>query len=242
MIRKFLPVVLAAATASGVVLVAVWPDATVTSESALTIERLVANSMGARWAALPPGQCVVAEVVLPSDDADASRPLMQRAWEVCHRSSGVESADPAAYYAERVVVECRQAARRVCKMDLDVDAGPIEQADQIARQQCSQEAQEKCAAESARYGVAWTSEPYAWVAQPAVRSINRPGAIWRAHGCVCAVAGQASRYWPEGADASVPIPRRQVVAAKTVTGTVVDAPCVETWARLEAGEQLGMCQ
>lgn len=63
-----------------------------------------------------------------------------------------------------------------------------------------------------------------------------------AHGCVCAVAGQASRYWPEGADASVPIPRKQVVPAKTVTGTTVDAPCVETWARLEAGEQLGMCQ
>jgi hypothetical protein len=156
------------------------------------------------------------EAAVEEDDAG----LRQRPWEVCHRVGYPESDDPRAYYAERVEVECRQAAQR-----------------------CSLSAQDECARAAQRIGVApgWMSAPYPWTTQPAIRQVNRPGAIWRAHGCVCrATAGGACRYWPgRGEDAGVTVPTGMVVpAAKAIIGAgCVDTPCVETQAR----EQIPGC-
>jgi hypothetical protein len=243
--KKLLAITAAVVTSAGVTLLAVWPDSSTTSAHALTVERAVAASVPV-WPA--PGMCVLMESTVEEDDAG----LRQRPWEICHRVGYPESDDPRAYYATRVEVECRQAAREMC--GLNVDAGvPLDDAGQpdeklaqqlrVAAQKCSLSAQDDCARAAQRIGVSpgWMSEPYPWTTQPAIRKVNRPGAIWRAHGCVCrATAGGACRYWPgRGEDAGVTVPTGMVVpAAKAIIGAgCVDTPCVETQAR----EQIPGC-
>jgi len=230
--KKLLAVTAAVVTSAGVTLLAVWPDSSTTSAHALTVERAVAASVPA-WP--EPGTCVLMESAVEEDDAG----LRQRPWEICHRVGFPESADPRAYYAARVEVECRQAAREMC--GLNADAGERTQAEQVAAQRCSLDAQEECARAAQRIGVApgWMSAPYPWTTQPALRQVNRPGAIWRAHGCVCrATAGGACKYWPAGADAGVTVPLGSVVPAATVSGAgCTDTPCVTTQVR----EQIPGC-
>lgn len=233
---KLAPIVTAALLVpAGVVVLAVWPDNSTQSALAVTTERAVAASIGPQWP--EPGFCVLMEATIPDDSSDAGAPI-QRAYEVCHRTGYPESADPAAYYAERVEVECRQAARTICGMNQD--AGEQTTAERVQRQQCSQRSQEQCRAEVAQVGVSeWRSEPYAWTTQPAIRRINRPGAIWRAHGCVCRATGGVCKYWPPGADAGVQVPERTTVPAATVSGAgCVDTCCVESQVREQRGPQM----
>ncbi len=227
--KRLLAVTAAVLTSAGVTLLAVWPDTSTTSAHALTVERMIAASVE-QWP--EPGMCVLMEAALPESDAAI---LSQRPWEICHRVGQPESDDPRAYYASRVEAECRNAARDMC--GLDTDAGGRTQEEQVAAQKCSLAAQEQCRAAASLVGVApgWMSEPYPWTGQAAVRQVNRPGAIWRAHGCVCrATAGGACRYWPgQGEDAGVTVPPGMVVrAARAIIGAgCVDTPCVETQVR-----------
>ncbi len=227
--KKLLAITAAVLTSAGVTLLAVWPNNSTTSAHALTIERMIAASVE-QWP--EPGFCVLMEAALPESDAAI---LSQRPWEICHRVGQPESDDPRAYFATRVEVECRKAARDMC--GLNTDAGGRTDDEQRAAQKCSLAAQEQCRAAASLVGVApgWMSEPYPWVAQPAVRQVNRPGAIWRAHGCVCrATAGGACRYWPgRGEDAGVTVPPGMVVrASQAIIGAgCVDTACVETQVR-----------
>lgn len=232
--KRLLPLVLALATPLGIALVAVWPSGTTSQVDALTTEQVVAASVRS-WPA--PGKCVLVEAVIPSD-LDGGPRVLQRPYEVCSRTGAVESPDAGAFYEERSERLCRQAARDLC--GLSTDAGEETQQERVASQKCSQEAQQDCRAAARRYGVAWQSEPYPWVAQPAIRAVNRPGAIWRAHGCVCKATAGACKYWPkQGEDAGVNVPPATMVSAATVSGAgCIDGPCSETNARGAPGDQI----
>ena len=113
--KKLLAITAAVLTSAGVTLLAVWPNNSTTSAHALTIERMIAASVE-QWP--EPGMCVLMEAALPESDAAI---LSQRPWEICHRVGQPESDDPRAYFATRVEVECRKAARDMC--GLNTDAG-----------------------------------------------------------------------------------------------------------------------